>query len=126
MNSRNALSAAAVVAAVASLAACGADVKHGTITSKEFEPAQTSVYFQPVYGQKCVTRPVTVRVKVGSIYTYRSTTTRSCASYVSGHVPVYSHEDACYKLDLKNSSGDTGSVCVDKDAWNNAKVGGQW
>lgn len=116
-----ALSATSVLA----LAACGADVKHGTITSKEFDPAKTNVYFQPVYGQHCATRLVTSRVKVGSTYATRTSTVRSCSSYVSGHVPVYSHQDACYRLDLKNN-GDTGSVCVSKDAWNGAKVGGQW
>lgn len=115
--------AAAVSAAVLSLVGCGADVKHGTITSKEFEPAQTSVYMQPVYSQRCVTRISYVRTSTGGS---RPVSSRSCTSYVSGHVPIVEHTAACYKLDLKNGKGDTGSVCVSEAAWNGAKVGGLW
>ena len=125
---RNIVLATATSAAVLALAACGADVKHGTIIAKQYDPAKTNVYFQPVYGQRCVTRPVTVRTKVGSVYTTRTSTVRSCSSYVTGHIPVYNHQDACYQLTLKNSSGDTGTVCVSKDAWDSAKTDGsqQW
>lgn len=113
--------AAAVSASVLMLTACS-NVTHGTITSKVYDPPQTSVYFQPVYSQKCTTRYYTVRTSSGS----RQASSRSCSSYVSGHVPVMEHSDACYRLNLKNSSGDTGSVCVPETAWNTARVGGQW
>lgn len=124
MNNKAAV-AAGLVAAVLTLAACGGDVTHGTITSKEYIPAHSPVYFQPVYGQMCINRVGYVTSRVGSRSTSRRVVTRSCTSYVKGHIPIVSHHDACYELNLKNN-GDTGSVCVSKDAWNGAKVGGQW
>lgn len=115
--------AAIAAASIATLAACGGNVDHGTITSKEYIPGSHWVYLKPVYGQRCVTVLRPVRLPSG---VYISKSVRSCTSYVSGHVPIIEKKDACYELHLKNSSGDTGSVCVGQDAWDNAKVGGQW
>lgn len=120
---KNTVMAVALSAAVLTLAACAADVEHGTITGKQYSPANYYTDMQPVYGQVCRNVYQTVRSPTGS-YTVR--TTQVCTSVRTGYRAVVEGHGSCYELDLKNSSGDTGSVCVSEDAWNNAKVGGQW
>lgn len=113
----------AIAASVLALAACAADVEHGTITSKQYVPSDYYTVMQPVYRNVCKTVTQRVRQSNG---TYTTRTAQSCVSVRSGYRAVIEGHGDCYELDLKNSSGDTGSVCVSESAWNGAKVGGQW
>lgn len=112
MNRRPLVALAAAAAALA-LAACSS-VTHGTITSKQYKPEQQWTYEQPIYSQRCTTSG------------YGSRTSTSCSSYISSWIPIPETDPECWQLNLRNGSGDTGSVCVSEQAWNGARVGGSW
>lgn len=123
MNSK-ATVAALSVAAVLALSACDS-VTHGTIIGKQDIPASSYIYMQPVYSTRCTTSYVTTRSSSGA---YSQRPVRSCSQVQTGAYPIVEHHAGCYQLTLKNSSGDTGTVCVSEAAWNSAKTDGsqQW
>lgn len=110
MNLNRGTALALVAGAVALTAACS-EVTHGTITSKQYVPEYHWIYEQPIHSEHCYS-------------SYKGST--SCSSYITGYIPIPMTDPACWKLNLKNSSGDTGHVCVDQKSWDKAKVGGQW
>jgi hypothetical protein len=91
------------------LTACGADVTHGTITSKQYVPQSTYTQEQPVYSERCLL----------------VNKQEDCSTFVSTWIPVQETDPECWKLNLK-SGKNTGSVCVPQSAWESAKVGGVW
>lgn len=98
-----------VAAAAALTAGCAADIAHGTITAKRYEPARERNQLQPIYGTTCTS------TRQGS----------SRRTRVTAWIPQTITDPECYQLDLTEGHKH-GSVCVSPEEYDHAQVGAQW
>lgn len=119
---KNLVPAAALAASILGLAACGADVRHGTIVDMSFSPGYFTHYQSARYGSKCVTRGG----YVGTGTQRRYVTSRSCARVVIGYSTVTSYVPPVYALELKDAKGNKGWVDVTRDQYSSVHDGMQW
>jgi ABC-type oligopeptide transport system substrate-binding subunit len=101
--------ATAALMGALTLTACSSSLDHGTITGKKYVPENSYTYMQPVYTQQCT----------------GSGSTRVCTQMLTAMIPIEMTDPECWRLNLRDGK-ETGHVCVSKETWEAAKVGGTW
>lgn len=95
---------------VFALSACGNSVTSGTVTGKHYTPYK---HWTTMGGYAYTCLPG-FDGKMDCKYKY------------SPYVVEDHYQNECYGLDLRNSEGNTGSVCVSPREYDNISVGEQW
>lgn len=104
--------AAIALALSLALSACGATVTEGTITDKNYTEAH--VEQEEIMEQDCDTKTTTVNGKKKK--------TKHCEMEGTGEFEDVEYPDE-WSFDLENKDGDTGTVEVDEDTYNEYEVG---
>lgn len=95
--------ALAALIALPLVTACG--IEHGTITGKQHVAAHTEQIPTQVTRTEC--------------------SGRTCQTVVTGYRDRPEYHPACWRLSLRDASGNSGAVCVSRAEYDKSRVGGQ-